>query len=274
MGQTKVQNDDAILFGSAKVELGLYTQGLAGLMDMGALNDTEFAFPPTQEIVEFDNTEEWRRYTNADKATISATMFEAHGQNIATLLAGMSKKTVIPGNPVAVEDETHVLSGTNAVRLENKNGAGTEVSSIVVTDSTTPDPVEAVRNTDYVVSVDSAGYTTIARVSGSLVIADGETVTVSYSYTPNSAIQVDVGGITDQEYLICRLTNTRPSDDKIYQITCWKVALTGDLKWTYAADKDLKPFGVPFQLEAIKDQTRPNKEQLFRIYDEQSQTGA
>lgn len=271
MGQTKVQKDESILFGSAKIELGLYADGLAGIVDIGAANGTEFAFPPTQEIVEFDNTEEWRRYTNADKATITATMFEANGPNIARLLAGMAKKTVIPGTPVAVEEETHVLSGTNAVRLENKNGAGTEVASIVVVDSLDG---ATVRNTDYVISVDSAGYTTIARVSGSEKIAEGEEVKVSYSYTPNAAVQVDVGGITEQEYLICRLTNTRPSDGKIYQITCWKVALTGDLKWAYAADKDLKPFGVPFSLEAIKDQTRPNKEQLFRIYDEQSQVDA
>ena len=271
MGQTKVQNDDAVLFGSAKVELGLYKNGLAGLMDMGALNGTEFAFPPTQEIVEFDNTEEWRRYTNADKATISATMFEAHGQNIATLLAGMAKKTIIPADPVTVEDEPHVLSGTNAVRLDYRNGAGTEVASIEVTNAL---DATVDRGTDYVVSVDSAGYTCIARNPESIAISNGGTVTVSYSYTPNSAIQVDVGGITEQEYLICRLTNTRPTDDKIYQITCWKVALTGDLKWAYAADKDLKPFGVPFQLEAIKDQTRENKEQLFRIYDEQSQAAA
>ena len=271
MGQTKVNDDDSIMFGSAKIELGLYTDGLAGLRDMGAANGTETSFPNKQEIITFDNTEEWKRFSNADSATITTTLFEANGPNIALLMAGIAKRTNITASPVAVDDEPHTLSGTNSVRLDNRNGNGAEVSTIVVTDSTTPTPVEAVRNTDYVVSVDSDGYTCIARVSGSLVISDGETVKVSYSYTPNAAVQIDVGGIKPQEYLICRLTNTRPSDSKIYQHTFWKVALAGDLKWTYGVDGDLKPNGLPVTLEAIKDQTRENGEQLFRIYDEQSQ---
>ena len=36
MGQTTVQDDESVMFGSAKIELGLYKDGLAGLVDIGA----------------------------------------------------------------------------------------------------------------------------------------------------------------------------------------------------------------------------------------------
>ncbi len=267
MGQTTVQDDESVMFGSAKIELGLYNDGLAGLVDIGAANGVEFAFGPKYEIVKFDNTEEWRRYTNADKATISGTIFEVNGDNVARLLAGMVKRENVAGTPTLVQGEVHVLNDTDAVRLDHKMGVKGEVASIKVTNEA--GDVTYTRGDDYAVGVDADGYTVIARVVGGR-ITDGQMVKVEYSYTPYEAIQLDVGGITEQEYLIARLTNTRPDDGKIYQITCWKVALAGDLKWAYNPDDEIKPNGLPITLEAIKDQTRENKEQLFRIYDEQS----
>lgn len=272
MGQTQVLDDDAVLFGSAKIELGLYSGGLAGLVDIGAANGVTFTFPPKQEIVKFDNTEEWKRYSNADAATINGTIFEVSADTVAKLLSGTAKRTVVAGDPTAVTDEHVILTGTAMQRLAHKNGAGTEVASIVVTNSTgtvTYDRATDAAGGDYVVALDAGGNTCIARTADSTIVS-GATVYVDYSYTPNDAVQVDVGGILDQDYLIARLTNTRPSDSKIYQITCWKVALGGDLKWTYAPDESLQPNGLPITLEAIKDQTRPNGEQLFRLYDEQS----
>lgn len=268
MGQTTVQDDDSILFGSAKIETALYTAGIGALADIGAANGVKFAFPPKSEIITFDNTEEYTRFSNADKATITFETFEPNGPNLVKFMAGMATGTPVAASPVAITDELHTLTGTTSTRLTHKNGAGTEVSTIVVTDYAGN---AAVRNTDYVIAIDNDGYTTIARVSGSTVITTGEVVKVDYSYTPNAAYQVDVGGIKEQAYIIIRLTNTRPSDSKIYQITGWKGVLAGDLSLSFNADGTLKPNGVPITIELIKDTSLANGAQLFKIYDEQSQ---
>lgn len=273
MGQTTVQDDDSVLFGSAKIELGLYSAGIGAVTDIGAANGVKFQFSPKSTTISFDNTEEWKRFADSAEATITGTLFEVNGDNVAKLLSGASVKTPVAANPVAVTDESITLTLTGAKRLAKKNGAGTEVSTIVVTDSTgavTYDRAGHAAAGDYVIGVDVDGYTTIARSAAASTITTGETVFVDYSYTPNASVTVDVGGITAQDYLIARLTNVRPSDSKAYTIICHKVALAGDMTWSYGADGDLKPIGMPITLKAIKDLTKANKYQLFQIVDEQS----
>ena len=79
---------------------------------------------------------------------------------------GLDTLTSVPGSSTPVTSEGHVLTGTNFARLDHKNGNGAEVSTIVVKDSTA---ATAARNTDYVVAVDEAGYTCIARIEASRI---------------------------------------------------------------------------------------------------------
>ena len=268
MAHTTVLTPNSLKFGSAKLELGLYSAGVGGLADIGAGNGFAFKFEPTEEIVEFDNTEEYATYFNAKSATITGELAEVNAANVSTILAGIVASTPVAGDPVAITNELHTLTGTAAARLDHKSGAGTEAESITVTDYAGN---AATRNTDYVIAVDAQGFTTIARVSDSAVISTGEVVKVSYTYTPYASTQLDAGGTGSRTYLMARLTNTRPSDSKNFQITLWKVKSIAGLEWVFGKDSEsTKPLTTKITLEAIKDTTRANGQQLFRILDEQS----
>ena len=267
MAHTTVLAPNSLKFGSAMLELGLYTGGVAGLADIGAGNGFTFKFEPSEEVVEFDNTDEYAVYYNAKSATVTGDLAEVNAANVVKILAGIVTSTPVTGEATPVTGEAVVLNDTAATRLAHKNGDGTEVATIVVTESPSG---ATVRNTDYVISVDAEGYTCIARIP-SAKFDDGETALVSYSYTPYTAVQLDAGGSGARTYLIARLTNTRPSDSKKFQITGWKVKSVGGLEWGFGKDSEAnKPITTKVTLELIKDTTRANGQQLFRILDEQS----
>lgn len=268
MAHTTVLAPNSLKFGSAMLELGLYTDGVAGLANIGAGNGFKFRFEPSEEIIEFDNTEEYATYYNAKSATITGDLAEVNAANVAKIMAGIVTSTPVAAAEVTVAGEAFTLTGTTAHRLANKMGDNSEVSTIVVTDATGN---AATRNTDYVISVDAQGYTCIARIDASAVISTGEGVKVDYKYTPTASTQLDAGGSGARTYLIARLTNIRPSDSKKFQITGWKVKSVGGLEWAFGKDSEAtKPITTQVTIELIKDTTRANGEQLFRILDEQS----
>lgn len=272
MAQTTVQNDNAILFGSAKIEIAPYTTGVYS--NIGAADGIKFNFKPKFEVIEFDNTEVWKKYANADEATISGTWYELSAENIKKVLGGMANLDTVTADPVLVANEAITLTGVVSQRLAHKNGAGTEVATITVKSEsgggTTYTRAEVgSSSSDYAIAVDGDGYTTIVRTPGS-DIASGATVFVNYTYTPAASKTIDVGGITALDFLKIRLTNTRPSDSKQFIVVCHKATIEGDLSWTYGKDGNLKPLGSPFTFKAIKDTTLASGYQLFQIKDEQS----
>ena len=272
MAQTTVQNDNAILFGSAKIEIAPYTTGVYS--NIGAADGIKFNFKPKFEVIEFDNTEVWKKYANADEATISGTWYELSAENIKKVLGGMANLDTVTADPVLVANEAITLTGVVSQRLAHKNGAGTEVATITVTSesgggTTYTRAAVGSSSSDYAIAVDGDGYTTIVRTPDS-DIATGATVFVNYTYTPAASKTIDVGGITALDFLKIRLTNTRPSDTKQFIVECHKATIEGDLSWTYGKDGNLKPLGSQFAFKAIKDTTLASGYQLFKLTDEQS----
>lgn len=262
--QTTVQNPNAVRFGSGKIEVGTST---STLVDVGAIRNASFAREFEKVEVMSDNAHRVLVGVKDEAVYLEFDMMETDFNNLSVLMGGLDTLTTIAASPVAVTAEAHTLSGTNAVRLDHKEGDGTEVSSIVVTDSSSN---VFTRGTDYVISVDSAGYTTIARSSdASGNIADGETVYVTYSYTPNSSVKVTTGGKVTISDRVVRITNTNESGKKL-QITLYKASIDSGWSYDFPADNNVEAGMIHIKMKGVLDITRPIGDQLYEIIDEQA----
>ena len=263
MAQTTVQNQNAIRFGSGKLEIG---PSVTNLVDIGAVRNAVFKEEWEDVEVKSDNAGVVRVGIKEHVARIECDMMEVNLENLDTARGGIDTYTTTAATPVNVTGEEHVLSGTELVRLDNRNGDGTEVESIVVTDS---ESNPAVQDTDYVVVVDSAGYTCIARISDSTVIDEGETVTVDYTYTPNESVTLTSGGKTSLSDRVVRITNT-DENGKIFRITLYKATINEGAEIEFPAEDDDDPAMPHLNMKGVLDISRTEGEQLFEIYDEQS----
>jgi hypothetical protein len=162
--QTSAQHTNSIHFGSAKVEAGAT---VGALVNIGLAEGIEF--DESFELIYLvpDNGARIAKGRKNHRATIKFNMMELYMDNIYSLRGGADTKTPVAAAPVTVTDELHTLTGIAGVRLNYKNGAGTIVTSITVKDSADG---ACSQNTDYVLYLDSAGYTCIARVTGSTTL--------------------------------------------------------------------------------------------------------
>lgn len=260
--QTSVQKGNTIRFGSAKIEVG---DDIGSLVNLGVATDIEFTEEFEPIILKPDNAPEIQVGIKEHTATAKFDMWEVDLSNLNLIRGGIDKYSTVAGTEKTVTNELHTLKGTGFVRLNYANGDGSEVTITTVKDSSN---VTAVRNTDYVVGVDAAGNTVLARVAASTVITDGEQVKVSYKYTPNSAVKFSTGGLNTINPRIVRLTNTNAAGKK-FQITIFAAKNQGGIELKLPsddADESLKP---TIELKGIVDVTRAAGEQLFEILDEQ-----
>lgn len=260
--QTAVQNVNTIKFGSAKIEIGAT---LGTLVNIGVATSIQFEEKFTPIILKPDNAPELQVGVREHYATVKFEMWEIDLTNLNLIRGGIDTLGSSAGTPVAITDEAHTLSDTNFVRLNHKNGAGTEVASITVTDATGN---AAVRNTDYVMAVDSAGYTCIARVAASTVISDNEGVLVDYTYTPNASETLTTGGKNTISPRIVRLTNTNAAG-KLFRITVYAAKNQGGITLKLPSDDSEDVAQPEIELKGVLDTSRTAGDQLFEIYDEQ-----
>ena len=262
--QTTVQKQAAVRFGSGKIEVGATT---ASLVDVGAVKNASFTREFEKVEVMSDNAHRVLVGIKDDAAYIEFDMMETDFTNLTAIMGGLDTLTNVAASPVTVTTEAHTLSGTIAQRLSHKDGDGTEVSAIVVTDSSSN---ACTRDTDYVITVDSAGYTCIARSSDtSGNIADGEAVNVAYSYTPNSSVKVTSGGKTAITDKVVRITNTNESSKKL-QITMYKCTIESGWTYDFPADNNFDAAMIHIKMKGTLDSTRTAGDQLFEIIDEQA----
>lgn len=260
--QTSAQNKETIRFGSAKIEVG---ETVGTLVNLGLATSVEFTEEYEPIVLKPDNAPEIVVGVKDHTATVKFDMWEVNLTNLNLIRGGLDSIASVAGSSTPVTSESHVLTGTNFVRLDHKNGNGAEVSTIVVKDSTA---ATAARNTDYVVAVDEAGYTCIARIANSTVITDGEEVKVSYSYTPNKSTTLSSGGKNEVSARVVRLTNTN-SAGKVFRITVYAARNQGGITLALPADDGDEPLKPTIELKGICDTTRTAGDQLFEIYDEQ-----
>ena len=129
-----------------------------------------------------DNRGSLKKFTNLT-ATISATLLETQDPDKFNLLFN-SERTLVAGTPVAVTWEAigSDLSAGTVYNLVKKNGAGTLVTSVTVSDGWGA----LVLDTDYTLSVVNG----VSRVV--FLNATTGATTVDYTYTPNEAVIQEV----------------------------------------------------------------------------------
>ncbi|MFA4972451.1 MAG: hypothetical protein WC683_07540 [bacterium] len=261
--QSGVQDADAVRLGSCKIEVGA---DVGSLQDFGIAKNVKWKENITKADIKPDNGEPIMGRVVKQEADISFDWMEPEFSKINVLRGGIDTYATVEAAPVSVTNEVVVLDDTDAVRLEHKNAAGTEVGSIVVTGAA-GSPTHT-RNTDYVISVDSAGYTCIARIGGA-GIDDGATVLVDYAYTPASSKTFSTGGKSTQTPVVVRFTNTNESGNDL-QVTFYKTYYESGLEFAHKSDEATEELVVPVTLRAIRDSTRTAGDQLLGIVDEQA----
>lgn len=260
--QTTVQDSNQIRFGSAKVEVGA---AVDSLVNLGAAQGVKFEENFDVVYLQPDNAPKIQIAIKNHEASVAFSMMEINLANLNTIRGGMYTYATVAGSSTPITGETHTLTGTTGVRLNHKNGAGTVVTAVTVTDASSN---ATVQNTDYVLYVDSEGWTCIARVAESTAISSGEGIIIAYTYTPSASRELSSGGLNSISPRVVRLTNTNSADEK-FEITVYSATSEGGIKLDFPADDGEEPMMPEITLKGVVDTTRTTGDQLFKIVDEQ-----
>lgn len=263
MAQTTVQHPETIRFGSGRLEIG---KSLDSLVDVGALTGVHFTHDLGDKVtITSDNAGVILERAGTQTAQVEANLMEINLDVLAVYMGGVSKLETIAGSQQTVTNEEHTLKGTTFIRLDHRMGDG---NAVTINSIKKKGGSSAVEDTDYVVALDSDGYTCIARKSGSSVIADGSVVQVSYKYTPAAYKRLSFGGLQQLDAAVARITNF-DSLGREFSITVYKATADSGIEIEFQADDADETDVVPITLVGTEDTSRAVGDQLFVIEDHQ-----
>lgn len=263
MAQTTVKHPETIRFGSGRLEIG---KSLDSLVDVGALTGVHFTHDLGDKVtITSDNAGVVLERTGTQTAQVEANLMEINLDTLAVYMGGVSKLETIAGSQKTVTNEEHALRGTTFIRLGQRMGDG---NAVTIDSIKRKGGSSAVEGTDYVVALDSDGYTCIARKVGSTVIADGTVVQVSYKYTPAAYKRLSFGGIQKLDAAVARITNF-DSLGREFSITVYKATADSGIEIEFQADDADEADVVPITLVGTEDTSRAVGDQLFVIEDHQ-----
>lgn len=263
MAQTTVQHPETIRFGSGRLEIG---KSLDSLVDVGALTGVHFTHDLGDKVtITSDNAGVILERAGTQTAQVEANLMEINLDTLAVYMGGVSKLETVAGSQQTVTNEEHTLKGTTFIRLDHRMGDG---NAVTIDSVKKKGGSAAVEDTDYVVALDSDGYTCIARKSGSSVIADGSVVQVSYKYTPAAYKRLSFGGLQQLDAAVARITNF-DSLGREFSITVYKATADSGIEIEFQADDADETDVVPITLVGTEDTSRAVGDQLFVIEDHQ-----
>lgn len=263
MAQTTVQHPETIRFGSGRLEIG---KSLDNLVDVGALTGVHFTHDLGDKVtITSDNAGVILERAGTQTAQVEANLMEINLDTLAVYMGGVSKLETVAGSQQTVTNEEHTLKGTTFIRLDHRMGEG---NAVTIDSVKKKGGSAAVENTDYVVALDSDGYTCIARKSGSSVITDGSVVQVSYKYTPAAYKRLSFGGLQQLDAAVARITNF-DSLGREFSITVYKATADSGIEIEFQADDADETDVVPITLVGTEDTSRAVGDQLFVIEDHQ-----
>lgn len=263
MAQTTVQHPETIRFGSGRLEIG---KSLDSLVDVGALTGVHFTHDLGDKVtITSDNAGVVLERAGAQTAQVEANLMEINLDTLAVYMGGVSKLETVAGSQQTVTNEEHTLKGTTFIRLDHRMGDG---NAVTIDSIKKKGGSAAVKDTDYVVAIDSDGYTCIARKSGSSVITDGSVVQVSYKYTPAAYKRLSFGGLQQLDAAVARITNY-DSLGREFSITVYKATADSGIEIEFQADDADETDVVPITLVGTEDTSRAVGDQLFVIEDHQ-----
>lgn len=263
MAQTTVQHPETIRFGSGRLEIG---KSLDNLVDVGALTGVHFTHELGDKVtITSDNAGVILERAGTQTAKVEANLMEINLDTLAVYMGGVSKLETVAGSRQTVTNEEHTLKGTTFIRLDHRMGDG---NAVAIDSVKKKGDSAAVEDTNYVVAVDSDGYTCIARKSGSSVITDGSVVQVSYKYTPAEYKRLSFGGLQQLDAAVARITNC-DSLGREFSITVYKATADSGIEIEFQADDADETDVVPITLVGTEDTSRAVGDQLFVIEDHQ-----
>lgn len=263
MAQTTVQHPETIRFGSGRLEIG---KSLDSLVDVGALTGVHFTHELGDKVtIASDNAGVILERAGTQTAKVEANLMEINLNTLAVYMGGVSKLETVAGSQQTVANEEHTLKGTTFIRLDHRMGDG---NAVTIDSVKKKGGSAAAEGTDYIVALDSDGYTCIARKSGSSVIADGSTVQVSYKYTPAAYKRLSFGGLQQLDATVARITNY-DSLGREFSITVYKATADSGIEIEFKADDADETDVVPITLVGTEDTSRAVGDQLFVIEDHQ-----
>ena len=263
MAQTTVQHPETIRFGSGRLEIG---KSLDSLVDVGALTGVHFTHDLGDKvIITSDNAGVILERAGTQTAQVEANLMEINLDTLAVYMGGVSKLETVAGSQQTVTNEEHTLKGTTFIRLDHRMGEG---NAVTIDSVKKKGGSAAVEDTDYVVALDSDGYTCIARKSGSSVITEGSVVQVSYKYTPAAYKRLSFGGLQQLDAAVARITNF-DSLGREFSITVYKATADSGIEIEFQADDADETDVVPITLVGTEDTSRAVGDQLFVIEDHQ-----
>lgn len=263
MAQTTVQHPETIRFGSGRLEIG---KSLDSLVDVGALTGVHFTHDLGDKVtITSDNAGVILERAGTQTAQVEANLMEINLDTLAVYMGGVSKLETVAGSQQTVTNEEHTLKGTTFIRLDHRMGEG---NAVTIDSVKKKSGSAAVEDTDYVVALDSDGYTCIARKSDSSVITDGSVVQVSYKYTPAAYKRLSFGGLQQLDAAVARIKNF-DSLGREFSITVYKATADSGIEIEFQADDADETDVVPITLVGTEDTSRAVGDQLFVIEDHQ-----
>lgn len=263
MAQTTVQHPETIRFGSGRLEIG---KSLDSLVDVGALTGVHFTHDLGDKVtITSDNAGVILERAGTQTAQVEANLMEINLDTLAVYMGGVSKLETVAGSQQTVTNEEHTLKGTTFIRLDHRMGEG---NAVTIDSVKKKGGSAAVEDTDYVVALDSDGYTCIARKSDSSVITDGSVVQVSYKYTPAAYKRLSFGGLQQLDAAVARITNF-DSLGREFSIMVYKATADSGIEIEFQADDADETDVVPITLVGTEDTSRAVGDQLFVIEDHQ-----
>lgn len=263
MAQTTVQHPETIRFGSGRLEIG---KSLDRLVDVGALTGVHFTHDLGDKVtITSDNAGVVLERAGTQTAQIEANLMEINLDTLAVYMGGVSKLETVANSKKTVTNEEHTLKGTTFIRLDHRMGDG---NAVTISSIKKKGDSSVVGDTNYIVALDSDGYTCIARKSGSSVIADGSVVQVSYEYTPAAYKRLSFGGLQQLDAAVARITNFDSLGRK-FSITVYKATADSGIEIEFQADDADETDVVPITLVGTEDTSRAVGDQLFVIEDHQ-----
>lgn len=263
MAQTTVQHPETIRFGSGRLEIG---KSLDSLVDVGALTGVHFTHELGDKVtITSDNAGVILERAGTQTAKVEANLMEINLNTLAVYMGGVSKLETVAGSQQTVTNEEHTLKGTTFIRLGHRMSKG---NAVTIDSVKKKGGSAAVEDKDYVVAIDSDGYTCIARKSGSSVITDGSVVQVSYKYTPAAYKRLSFGGLQQLDAAVARITNY-DSLGREFSITVYKATADSGIEIEFQADDADETDVVPITLVGTEDTSRAVGDQLFVIEDHQ-----
>ena len=263
MAQTTVQHPETIRFGSGRLEIG---KSIDSLVDIGALTGVHFTHELGDKVtITSDNAGVILERAGTQTAKVEANLMEINLDTLAVYMGGVSKLETVAGSQQTVTNEEHTLKGTTFIRLNHRMGDG---NAVTIDSVKKKGGSYAVEDTDYVVALDSDGYTCIARKCGSSVMTDGAIVQVSYKSTPASYKRLSFGGLQQLDATVARITNY-DSLGREFSITVYKATADSGIEIEFQADDADETDVVPITLVGTEDTSRAVGDQLFVIEDHQ-----